>query len=79
MSTRTEKILESNSFSKVEPAFMSLRVWPGQWFKEDSFAGLLSMLGRHRAVADEIAFQNACTLPAVQPGFTSSSASFYRY
>jgi len=70
--------LESNSFIKVETAFMSLRVWLGQWFQEDWFAGLLSMLGRHRAVADEIAFQNACTLSPVPPVFTSFSASFYR-
>ena len=46
--------MNSDSFIKqptAETAFMSLRVWSGQWLKEDCFAGLLSMLGRHRAVA----------------------------
>ena len=70
--------MESNSFIKAETAFMSLRVWPGQWLKDDRFAGLLSMLGRHRGVADEIAFQNACTLSPVPFTAIHESANVLR-
>ena len=73
--------MKSGSFIKqhaAETAFMSLRVWPGQWFQEDRFAGLLSMLGRHRGVADEIAFQNACTLSPVPLTAIHDSANVLR-